>query len=153
MCRFSTVAKNRDYTVLKALYLLHSTINFFIQTIWLNKIVFYTAVIAGCVIAFSPAEAGLQPALNDKFLHTTGFMIMAFLSHLAHPYLKKRYPIVGLVILGFVIEAVQAYLPYRDFSLWDWGADILGVVLYFQVCARPLNHFFFNATKHKYVPD
>jgi hypothetical protein len=138
---------------LKALYLLHSTINFFIQTIWLNKIVFYTAVIAGCVIAFSPADAGLQPALNDKFLHTTGFMIMALLSHLAHPYIKKRYLIVGLVVLGLVIEAVQAYLPYRDFSLWDWGADILGVVLYFQLFAKPLNHFFFNATKHKSEPD
>ena len=138
---------------MKALYLLHSTINFFIRNILLNKIVFYTAVIAGCVIAFSPAEAGLQPALNDKFLHTTGFMIMAFLSHLAHPYLKKRYLILGLIVLGFLIEAVQAYLPYRDFSLWDWCADILGVVVYFQLCAIPLNHFFFNATKHKCVPD
>jgi len=153
MWPFNHVASSRDYTVLKALFLLHSTINFFIQTIWLNKVVFYTGVIAGCVIAFSPAEAGLQPALNDKFLHTTGFMVMAFLSHLAHPYLKKRYLIAGLVVFGLMIEAVQAYLPYRDFSLWDWCADILGIVLYFKLFAIPLNHFFFNVTKHKYVPD
>jgi len=153
MRRFNYVANSRDYTVLKALYLLHSTINFFIRTIWLNKVVFYTAVIAGCVIAFSPAEAGLQPALNDKFLHTTGFMIMAFFSHIAHPYIKKRYLIIGLVVLGLVIEVVQAYLPYRDFSLWDWCADILGVVLYFQLFSMALNRLFFNVTKHKYAPD
>lgn len=114
---------------------------------------FYSAVVAGCVVAFSPAEAGLQPALNDKFLHTTGFIVMALLSHLAHPHLKKRYLIVGLAVLGLVIEVVQAYLPYRDFSLWDWCADILGVVLYFQLFARPLKHFFFSETKYKCVPD
>jgi len=138
---------------LKALYLLHSSINFLIQTIWLNKLVFYFAVIAGCVIAFSPAEAGLQPQLNDKFLHTTGFFVMAFLAHLAHPYAKKMHLIIGLAILGLMIELVQAYLPYRDFSLWDWGADILGAVLYYQTIAVSLNHLFFNGMKHKFVPD
>ena len=132
---------------------MQSTLILFIQTIWLNKIIFYTAVVAGCIIAFSPAEAGLQPALNDKFLHIVGFIVMAFLSHLAHPYSKKRYLIFGLTVLGLLIEAVQAYLPYRDFSLWDWGADILGVLLYFQVLALPLNHFFISVSKHKYAPD
>jgi len=115
--------------------------------------VFYFAVIAGCVIAFSPAEAGLQPQLNDKFLHTTGFFVMAFLAHLAHPYAKKMHLIIGLAILGLMIELVQAYLPYRDFSLWDWGADILGAVLYYQTIAVSLNHLFFNGMKHKFVPD
>lgn len=138
---------------MKALYLLHSSINFLIRTIWLNKLVFYTAVIAGCVLAFSPAEAGLQPQLNDKFLHTTGFFVMACLAHLAHPYAKKMYPIIGLAILGLMIELVQAYLPYREFSLWDWCADLLGVALYYQTLAVSLNHFFFNGLKHKSVVD
>ena len=149
----SNQASKRDDTVLKAQYLLHSTIIFFIQTIWLNKIVFYIAILAGCVMAFSPAEAGLQPQLNDKFLHTTGFIVMAFLSHLAHPHLKKLYLVIGLVIFGILVELVQAYLPYREFSLWDWCADILGVICYFQFFAKPLDYMFSTMTKHKYVPD
>jgi len=138
---------------LKAIYLLHSGIKFLIQTIWLNKIIFYTAVVAGCVIAFSPAEAGLQPQLNDKFLHTTGFLIMGLLAHLAHPYSKQHYLIFGLALLGLVIEIVQAYLPYREFSLWDWCADIFGALLYFYIIARPLHRLFFIEPKHKFVPD
>ncbi len=133
---------------MKALYLLHSLIT----TIWLNKLVFYTVVVAGCVIAFSPAEAGLQPQLNDKFLHATGFLFMGLLAHLAYPYSKKRYLIIGLSLLGLIIEIVQAYLPYREFSLWDWCADFFGVVLYFLVMATHLNPFF-KAPKDKFVPD
>lgn len=138
---------------MKALNLLYSTINFFIQTTWLNRIIFYTAVITGCVVAFAPAEAGLQPGLNDKFMHAVGFIIIALLSHLAHPYLQKRYHIIGLSLLGLLIEVVQAYLPYRDFSLWDWCADMFGVVVYFLALSAPLNIFFKHARQHKYVPD
>jgi len=117
--------------------------------IWLNKIIFYTAVMIGCVMAFSPAETGLQPALNDKFLHTTGFMIMALLAHMAHPNTPLLRLIIGLSLLGMAIELIQACLPYRDFSLWDWCADVLGIVLYFQIIALPLMRFL----NRKFVPD
>jgi len=113
---------------------------FLIQKIWINKLIFYFAVLAGCVLAFSPAEMGLQPQLNDKLLHTVGFFIMAVLCHLAHPFNKHLILAIGLALLGLGIEIIQAYLPYRSFSLWDWVADISGVLFYFLIIARFLKY-------------
>jgi len=113
---------------------------FLIQIVWFNKLIFYFAVVSGCVLAFSPAEMGLQPQLNDKLLHTVGFFIMAVLCHLAHPLNKHFILVSGLALFGLAIEIVQAYLPYRTFSLWDWVADISGVLFYFLVIARFLKY-------------
>lgn len=104
---------------------------------WHNKVLFYLALIAGCIIAFSPAEAGLQPQLNDKFLHVVGFSIMALFCHLAHPNTAYWLQILGLALFGAGIELVQAYLPYRSFSIWDWLADIVGLFIYFGLLASP----------------
>lgn len=111
--------------------------NFF----WQNKLLFYIALIMGCVVAFSPAEAGLQPKMNDKFLHVVGFIIMGFFCHLAHPNLAYWKQVLGLAIFGMAIELVQGYLPYRQFSLWDWLADLAGLCVYFYLLATPFIDF------------
>lgn len=116
---------------------------------WFKIILFYGALLLGCIMAFSPSEMGLQPQLNDKLLHSGGFAVMAFLSHMAHPRVPIIRLIVGLSLFGIGIELIQAWLPYRDFSLWDWGADILGVVLYFQIISLP----FMRVLRSKFVPD
>ena len=36
---------------------------------------------------------------------------------------------LALLAYGLFIELVQALLPWRDFSLWDWGADGVGIAL------------------------
>jgi len=124
---------------------IQSVVQTMVQTIWLNKIIFYLAVIAGCIIAFAPAQAGLQPQLNDKLLHCTGFFIMGLLSHLAHPRANQYLLIFALTLLGSSIEVVQAYLPYRTFSLWDMLADVGGIIAYFLI----FSHF----VKGKFLPD
>ncbi len=108
--------------------------------LWLNRIIFYSALLVGCLMAFTPGDMGLQPQFNDKLLHASGFFVMAFLSHLAHPNKNSLWLIFGLTLFGVVIELVQAYLPYRTFSLWDWFADILGLLLYFGLLAVPLKN-------------
>ena len=55
---------------------------------------------------------------------------MALSAQLAHPKTSFWILGAGLAGFGFTIEAVQAYLPYRSFSMWDWLADVLGVGLY-----------------------
>lgn len=109
--------------------------------LWQNKVLFYLSLIGGCVIAFSPAEAGLQPQLNDKFLHVVGFCVMGLFCHLAHPNAAFWKQIIGLSVFGLGIELVQAYLPYRTFSLLDWVADISGLLIYFVVFANPIINF------------
>ena len=108
--------------------------------LWLNIIVFYSALIAGCLMAFSPNNMGLQPQMNDKLLHAFGFFVIAILSHLAHPDQRNILLIIGLALFGMAIELIQAYLPYRTFSFWDWCADVLGLLLYFLLLAKALMH-------------
>ena len=115
------------------------------QWSWVFKIVFYTVLVMGCYMAFSPVDGGIQVRFNDKFLHAAGFFVMAFISQLAHPTTRFIVLSVGLSCFGLTIELVQAYLPYRSFSLWDLGADILGIGLYFIL----FGHFL----KEKSVPD
>ena len=98
---------------------------------WLFKIAFYMAIFIGCYMAFTPVDGGIQAKLNDKALHALGFFVMAIIAQLAHPKTGFFILTLGLASFGLAIELVQAYLPYRSFSLLDWGADVLGVVIYF----------------------
>lgn len=98
---------------------------------WLFKIIFYVVIFIGCYMAFAPVEGGIQTKFNDKALHVLGFFVMAISAQLAHPKTSIIVLAVGLAFLGFAIELVQAYLPYRSFSMWDWAADVLGVLVYF----------------------
>lgn len=108
---------------------------FLFRWIWLNRTLFYLALILGCIAAFAPSQVGWQPRFNDKFLHFTFFLGMAFLAQLAHPRAHYLFPIVGLLAFGMGIEVIQAYLPHREFSLWDWVADCAAVLLYFLFLA------------------
>lgn len=102
---------------------------------WLFKIVFYMAIFVGCYMAFTPVDGGIQTKLNDKALHAFGFFAMAITAQLAHPKTSFIILTIGLGFFGFAIELVQAYLPYRSFSMWDWAADMLGVCAYFIIFA------------------
>lgn len=89
------------------------------------------AIFVGCYMAFTPVEGGIQAKLNDKALHAFGFFAMAITAQLAHPKTGFIVLTCGLACFGMGIELVQAYLPYRSFSMWDWAADMLGVCVYF----------------------
>lgn len=112
------------------------------KLIWFNRIVFYATLIAGCFLAFAPANQSLHAQFNDKLLHAVGFFCLALSAHLAHPRARVYWPVFGLAIFGILIEVIQAYLPYRSFSWWDWIADLFGIAIYFAVVAplviRPL---------------
>ncbi len=122
---------------MKVLSLQHSLQQKIHQWSWLFKIAFYSAILMGCYMAFTPVESGLQTKFNDKILHALGFFIMAMMAQFAHPKTSFTILTVGLAFFGFAIELVQAYLPYRSFSLWDLGADVLGASIYFMF----LGHF------------
>ena len=112
---------------------------------WLFKIGFYASLCVGCYMAFSPVDGGIQTKFNDKLLHAVGFFVMAFSSQLAHPRTRFIFLFIGLSSFGLMVELIQAYLPYRSFSIWDLGADMLGLALYFS--------FFGHFLKDKSLPD
>ena len=69
--------------------------------------------------------------LNDKLNHLAAFFTLALLSDFAFRDSGfgpgKFLPLLGY---GLLLESIQHFLPYRDFSLLDLAADALGMGLY-----------------------
>lgn len=98
--------------------------------LWLNQSIFYLSLIVSCVVAFMPTEGTVQENMNDKLAHCGSFFILSLLLHLAYPKTRLLFIFVYMAMFGIGIEIVQAYLPYRSFEWLDWGADMLGIILY-----------------------
>ncbi len=118
--------------------------------VWVFRLGFYVALIAGCVLAFGPAQQGIQAQWNDKVQHGVGFFVMALLAYQAHPQVRSAVIIAGLSLFGLAIECVQAYLPHRQFSLLDWVADIVGILLYWLLANLMVRVWLWM---HKAAPD
>lgn len=91
-------------------------------------------VLAVCAISYLATTSLSMPVvedLNDKASHVLAFFVLALLVDFSWP--RTRFGMrkaAGLLGYGMLIECVQYFLPYRSFSLLDWAADGLGLVLY-----------------------
>ncbi len=71
--------------------------------------------------------------INDKVNHALAFFALALLADFSWPRTGFAAPkILSLLGYGLAIEIVQYFLPYRTFSLFDLGADALGLFLYWM---------------------
>ena len=98
-------------------------------------IAFRVALAVTLIITMYLATAQQAPSvidnLNDKVNHVLAFYVLAFLADYSAP--KVRFNLSkGLTILGYglLIEVVQYFLPYREFSLFDLAADGVGIAAY-----------------------
>ncbi len=82
-------------------------------------------------LATSHITAPAIANVNDKMAHLAAFYCLAILIDFAFPNegfsLRK---VVLLMSYGLLIELIQRQIPYREFSLLDWLADGVGVMLY-----------------------
>jgi VanZ family protein len=95
---------------------------------------FFSALLLISYLSFSRIDGSALDAfsfLNDKVEHTAAFITLAFLLDFAWPRQAwgraKWLPLLGY---GLLIEVVQYFIPFREFSLWDLSADGLGLMLY-----------------------
>lgn len=99
--------------------------------IHLFRAAFVGALVLISVLAVIPLQETVVGGMNDKLGHALAFFTLALLldfSFPGSPYnLTKVLP---LLLYGLVIEALQAQIPYRMFSLLDLGADALGLIAY-----------------------
>ncbi len=97
----------------------------------LFRLLLAVALVVISYLAFTPQDTPVVANLNDKISHILAFVVLAFLVDFSWPQspwaLLKAAPLLGY---GLMIEAIQSLLPYRLFSLWDLGADALGILLY-----------------------
>ncbi len=102
-------------------------------------------MILGAWVATRDLDVLIGFAYEDKFKHIFiffSFSLLMDLSTLRKPFwLWKASP---LILYGFLIEILQYFSPDRAFSLWDWVADISGILLYLLV-----KIFIFKAVNYK----
>lgn len=84
----------------------------------------------GLVLALipSPDTGGIQ--VNDKFMHATAFFAYAVLLDMASSKDFWRFQVPILLGYGALIEVLQSFTPWRMFSLLDFVADAVGLVVY-----------------------
>jgi VanZ family protein len=91
-------------------------------------------VLAGSVADFGDLP---QPAGSDKLEHAVAFLVLGMLALRGFPRLPAwRAIFPGLLAYGMLIECIQWTLPWRQFSIGDWVADGVGVVLACAVLMR-----------------
>ncbi|MES9834302.1 MAG: VanZ family protein [Candidatus Thiodiazotropha sp. LLP2] len=99
------------------------------RTLFLGALGTSLAVIS--YLAFTPLDLPGVSSLNDKFSHLIAFFSLAFLADYSWPDSPwNQLKFFLLLGYGLFIEAVQAFLPYRLFSLFDLTADALGLIVY-----------------------
>lgn len=92
------------------------------------------AVLVGSVL-----DPGVTPVVqvDDKAQHMAAFLALAVLAVLGNPRWSLGSRVVpGLLLYGLLIEAIQWWLPWREFSWLDWIADAAGVLAGVVVAQR-----------------
>ncbi len=95
------------------------------------KLALLLALAATLVVTTMPPEAVHADRINDKTAHVLTFLLLAFLSHRAFPAAAIPWKAASLFAYGLLIECIQYYIPYRDFSLLDQLANTVGILLFF----------------------
>jgi VanZ family protein len=95
------------------------------------RIAFVCATLLVAYLAFGHLEQTPIASLNDKLNHVAAFLCLAFLLDFATPRQMWGWrKLLPLFAYGLMIELVQYFLPYREFSLWDLAADTLSLIVY-----------------------
>ncbi|WP_020394835.1 VanZ family protein [Thiolinea disciformis] len=92
------------------------------------KILFVVLLLLGLVAALMPTED--LPKANDKMMHTFAFFGFAALLDMASNRNFLRFQVPILLGYGILIECLQYFTTWRSFSVADFVADALGVLLY-----------------------
>lgn len=90
-------------------------------------VVLVISYLAVTPLAYPDAVAG-----PDKLLHAIAFLVVMLLVDFSWPDASVvTVKIASVFAYGVLIEIVQHFLPYRDFSIADMLADAMGIGLYF----------------------
>ncbi len=65
----------------------------------------------------------------DKLYHMASFAVLTGLAIVAWRYMSEKNIAILLISYAALTEILQHFIPGRSFSIGDWLADSLGVVL------------------------
>jgi hypothetical protein len=111
------------------------------------KFLFLCLAAIGLAVALLPMDGmGLEFNNRDKLAHAGAFFGFAMLLDMATLRRFWYWKAPVLLAYGALIEVLQAFVPWRSFSLADLAADALGILLYWLVW-RGLTHYAIAADK------
>ena len=104
----------------------------------LYRAIFIILVLLISYLAFIPSSGGSYVPYLDKAFHFLAFFIlMTFLDLSTARPLEVHFGLIScLFLFALGIEIVQYNLPYRSAELFDFLADLLGMVVYFVFIPR-----------------
>lgn len=91
--------------------------------------VLFSSIAAILYLATTSSSYPIPASPNDKINHLIAFLELTLVTRLAWPKLSVFWYAPALLGFGLALEAVQANLPYRDFSMGDLAADAAGICL------------------------
>ena len=97
------------------------------------KVIFFTALIVVLYKALTPSTG--TPFFHfehaDKVLHASAFFVLSFLLNRSSSDISKRIRnIIALLAFGILIEILQYFTGYREASVGDVLADLIGILLF-----------------------
>ena len=105
------------------------------------KKLFWLSVLAILALSIAPTNTSETISSLDKIIHFFAFLAITYLLWAAY---KLPRPLISSILLlslfGLFIELLQHFVPTRIFSLYDFAADIAGIIagvfLYWLSAAR-----------------
>ena len=100
----------------------------------LIRIILICALIVVTFFATVPLEILKLLPNNDKIIHIVIFFILAILVDYSFP--ETRFGFKSSLFLfsfGLLIEVIQYFIPSKHFSLYDLGADCIGLAIYWLI--------------------
>ncbi|MGM0952868.1 MAG: VanZ family protein [Pseudomonadota bacterium] len=105
------------------------TIVILLRKRWLWQAALTVSIIAILYIATADNRYPIPPTGNDKISHLIAFVELTVLARLSWPHVRAIWCLPALLGFGLALEAMQANLPYRVFSLTDVLANAAGIAI------------------------
>ena len=98
-----------------------------------KQLVFGCAVVVVGGLSLLPQEVLPETGVWDKLEHTVAYAALCVIGAIAYPRkLARSKLLLGLVLYGVALEALQSIVPGRVASIADVSANTLGVVVGFM---------------------
>ncbi len=93
------------------------------------RVIFFLYVVSVVILSVKPGQTGPDIKNIDKVGHFCAYCLMGVLSLMA--FVRRWVRVSALlcsVVLGYILEWVQSFIPGRDFSYADGAVNTVGVV-------------------------
>ena len=105
------------------------------------KVIFWVLALVVMVLSLIPGSASYSINNLDKLVHFGAFFILSILLLFAYKFSKPFFTTaLVMALFGLAIEVLHLYVPRRVFSMYDFAADLLGImvalVIYRIICSK-----------------